>query len=289
MAPVLYRERVLGTITAIKRPDEPDFVEEDVEHLQAMANQAAVAVENSRLYEAQTEQLQELQESNDALEAFSQMVAHDLKGPLTIMMGYAELIMENNVAISIPEPELSLYAEVILGTSQKMSNILNDLLLLARVRRSEEVPLMQLDMAWVVNEAMRRLGEKSEEVRAHIIRPEYWPVAVGYGQWVEEIWVNYISNALKYGGECPEIRLGYDEGHEGMVRFWVQDWGIGVSDVEQGQLFNEFKRVGERKIQGHGLGLSIVKRIAERMGGEVGVESEVGVGSRFWFTLPSGS
>ncbi|MEA3504856.1 MAG: HAMP domain-containing sensor histidine kinase, partial [Bacteroidota bacterium] len=97
--------------------------------------------------------------------------------------------------------------------------------------------------------------------------------------------------AIKYGGSHPEIEIGVDIGKnggvaDGMLRFWICDKGSGVSEKDQEILFNKFERLEKVNIDGHGLGLSIVKRIVEKMGGEVGVESEIGKGSLFYFTLP---
>ena len=105
--------------------------------------------------------------------------------------------------------------------------------------------------------------------------------------WVEEVWSNYLSNALKYGGHTPEIELGTDKYHNGQIRFWVRDYGRGMSLEQQAQAFAKFTRFDAAKTQGHGLGLSISQRIIEKLGGEVGVESRLQAGSTFYFTLPS--
>jgi len=122
-------------------------------------------------------------------------------------------------------------------------------------------------------------------------------MALGYMPWVEEIWVNYLSNAIKYGGRPPRLELGADplpnpppqagEGlGGGMIRFWVRDHGAGLTPEDQARLFTPFTRLDQVRVKGHGLGLSIVRRIVEKLGGQVGVESQVGQGSTFSFTLP---
>jgi predicted aldo/keto reductase-like oxidoreductase len=166
--------------------------------------------------------------------------------------------------------------------------------------------MVPLDMASIVAEAQQRLAYMVEERQAEITLPDTWPVALGYGPWVEEVWVNYLSNALKYGGQPPRVELGASsplvppigggappsipsiggEVSGGMVRFWVRDNGPGFAPEEQAQLFTLFTRLDRIRAKGHGLGLSIVRRIVEKMGGQVGVESEVGRGSVFTFTLP---
>ena len=153
--------------------------------------------------------------------------------------------------------------------------------------RKGKMKTKSLDMAQIVTEARSRLSFMTEEYKAVFTVPEEWPVAMGYPSWVEEIWVNYISNAIKYGGKLPHVELGATVQEDGMIRFWVQDNGPGLTPEEQKKLFVPFTRLDQVRAEGHGLGLSIVQRIAERLGGNVGVESTVGQGSRFFFTLPN--
>ena len=123
------------------------------------------------------------------------------------------------------------------------------------------------------------------QTQAKIEAPDHWPIALGHAPWVEEVLENYISNAIKYGGQPPLIQLGVNPDPGSSLRFWVQDNGCGIELEEQANLFKPFNRLHRRE-KGHGLGLSIVRRIVERMGGQTGVESVPGRGSRFYFTLP---
>jgi signal transduction histidine kinase len=102
------------------------------------------------------------------------------------------------------------------------------------------------------------------------------------------VWVNYLSNALKYGGRPPRLELGYDIRPMGVARLWVRDNGDGIAPEVQARLFTPFTRLDQVRARGHGLGLSIVRRIVEKMGGQVGVisEGQTGLGSLFYFTLP---
>jgi signal transduction histidine kinase len=111
---------------------------------------------------------------------------------------------------------------------------------------------------------------------------------MGYAQWVEEVWANYISNAIKYGGTPPRIELGAEQQPDGSVRYWVHDNGVGLSQEAITQLFTAFTRLDKVRATGHGLGLSIVKRIVEKLNGTVDIQSEgaPGQGSIFSFTLP---
>jgi signal transduction histidine kinase len=105
------------------------------------------------------------------------------------------------------------------------------------------------------------------------------------------VWVNYISNAVKYGGQPPDVELGAERlidpstSQPATVRFWVRDNSSGLSVEQQVELFAPFTRLEQVRATGHGWSLSILRRIVEKLGGEVGVESELGRGSKFFFTL----
>ncbi|MFK5855135.1 MAG: HAMP domain-containing sensor histidine kinase, partial [Bacteroidota bacterium] len=224
---------------------------------------------------------------NEELDAFAHTVAHDLRTPLGSIIGFAEILKDSYGFM--PKEESLEFLTHILNSGNKTLQILNSLLLLTNVRKAE-APSEKLDMKDIVGETIKRLSDDVSQFDVKIIHPASWPEAIGYAPWVEEIWVNYINNAIKYGGESPEIQIGADiitsDNNIEMVRFWVRDKGIGITDENQKLLFQQFERLHQAKIEGHGLGLSIVRRIAHRLGGHVGVESEVGKGSLFYFTLP---
>lgn len=228
------------------------------------------------------------------LDAFARTVAHDLKNPLALLSGYTELLAQE---LADTQDKATLkYIKGIMKTSSKMATIVDELLLLASVRQVDEVTLEPLDMASIVARAQERLVTVIAEHQAEVILPQEWPRASGYGPWVEEVWSNYISNAIKYGGRPdkgapPRVELGADRLSDQltgrpMIRFWVRDNGPGLAQEEQDRLFAEFTRLHQVRTEGHGLGLSIVRRIVEKLGGKVGVKSKVGHGSTFFFTLP---
>jgi len=96
---------------------------------------------------------------------------------------------------------------------------------------------------------------------------------MGHAPWIEQVWINYISNALKYGGRPPRVELGADPPSDGAVRFWVRDNGPGFTPEEQARLFTPFTRLAQMSVEGHGLGLSIVQRIVDKLGGQVSAEA----------------
>jgi signal transduction histidine kinase len=255
-----------------------------------VAHEAEHARKEAEIYHLKNVALQtEIQEKQLALvdlDAFASMVAHDLKSPIATIVAYGELIMCDRGSTLSDEASQFLREAVSLGYA--VAGMVDDLLTFARLRR-EEMVFEPLDMAPLIQSVEQRLNPLILERKAVILMPEDWPCALGNRGWVREIWINYISNAIHYGGEPPQVQLGATRQPDGMIRFWVKDNGAGITSERQKRLFSEFTRLRAVGNGGHGLGLSIVKRIVEKLGGEVGVESAGvrGLGSVFSFTLPA--
>ncbi len=282
ISPFHYQGNSIGTLTAINGFNQPDFTEQDVELLDALGRQAAMALENVRLYEAEQERTAELHIKNEELDAFAHTVAHDLKAPLGNLLGFLDLMHDKKAV----DEESQRYMDYIKQSGYKMVNIIDELLLLSQVRRADVV-IMPLDMNRIIDSVLDRIRHHRFKADSEIILPERWPVAEGHAAWVEEIWLNYMSNALKYGGRPPSLELAYREFDDEFIRFQITDNGEGIAEDQQAELFTPFERLEQvGQIEGYGLGLSIVRRIAEKLGGNVGVESIVGLGSTFYFTLP---
>lgn len=227
---------------------------------------------------------QSLNEQIAELDAFAHTVAHDLKNPLALIVGYSDFLVAAESRMSSEDRENNL--RKIQKAGDKAANIIDELLLLSSVRK-QNITLSPLNMGNILFATQDRLTYMIDEYHAEIIMATQWPTALGYAPWVEEIWANYISNGIKYGGQPPKLEVGGETLPDGRVRFWVRDNGPGIAPENQARLFTEFVRIGEMRVQGHGLGLSIVQRISEKLDGEVGVTSTVGEGSEFFFILPS--
>jgi signal transduction histidine kinase len=242
----------------------------------------ALQITNEQLQQ----QIIEREQLIEDLNAFAHTVAHDLKTPVSIILGHSALLLDDRVEME--KAQTIEFIQLIEQTGRRMSSIIDGILFLASVRQREIVP-HALDMADIVREVEKRLALMIADHQAEIITPLAWPEAWGYMSWIEEVWVNYVSNAIKYGGRPPRVELGATPQENGSVRFWVRDNGAGLSQEDQARLFTTFTRLDETRAKGYGLGLSIVKRIVEKLGGEVGVESEgvPGQGSTFSFTLPT--
>jgi signal transduction histidine kinase len=303
IAPLVVDEELVGTLNLEAcRPQV--FLAEHMTIASEIAALLTIAFRQVRLYElaqqeiAEREQAEEvlrqytieLEARNTELDAFTHTVAHDLKTPLTALIGFGKLLEKRYAKLEPEQIRNSLH--IITQNGLMMTNIIDELLLLASVRKIDEIEAGALDMIDIVDQVRMRLSAMIDEYMAEIIVPDKWPTAVGYAPWIREAWANYLSNALKYGGTPPRIEFGADEQVQKedevrpMVRFWLRDNGPGIPDEDQKKLFTLFTRLDQTRAKGHGLGLSIVKRIIEKLGGQVGVESEMGQGSTFWFSLP---
>ncbi len=281
--PLRVKKDVIGVLQVLDT-DANCFRAADLTLLESLAASSAIAIDNARLVEALRQRTAELEARNEDLDAFAHTVAHDLKNPLALVVGLAEVLGEGYGTMSGEEQRR--YLRKIARNGRSMSNIIDELLLLAGVRQME-VEMRPLDMASIVTEAQRRLAHMIEDRQAEITLPETWPVAVGYGPWVEEVWINYLSNALKYGGQPPRVELDATVQPDGAICFRVRDNGPGFPPDAQARLFTPFTRFDQIRTRGYGLGLSIVRRIVEKLGGKAEGESEVGQGSVFTFTLPA--
>ncbi len=229
----------------------------------------------------------QLEVRNMQLDAFARTVAHDLKSPLTTVICFADELIDTCTTEGLLNDQLISYIESISQAGDKMASIINALLLLARTTQTNDINIHPLNMSHIVAQAQQRLTYTIKDCQAEISVPATFPTAKGYAPWIEEIWANYLSNGLKYGGSPPRIELGGETQKDGMIRFWVRDNGQGLSEQAQAKLFTPFTRLHKERAEGHGLGLSIVQQIAERLGGQVGVESQIGEGCTFYFTLPA--
>ncbi|MBI1278273.1 MAG: tetratricopeptide repeat protein [Anaerolineaceae bacterium] len=218
------------------------------------------------------------------LDAYADNVAHDLRNPIGVIVGFGSLL-DMNLGDTLDE-ESKTYLTNVLTAADKMNEIVESLLTLARARKEEILPKV-VDMDSVLDEALKRTQTLIVQQKVTIERAESLPVAMGNDAWLEDAFVNYITNGIKYGGDNPHLVIGATGEPNGFVRYWVSDNGPGLDEQAMKMLFKRFERLGQQKIEGHGLGLTIVKTIVEKLGGRVQVESSgiAGQGCTFSFTL----
>lgn len=218
-----------------------------------------------------------LEDTNRELDAYSNTIAHDLKSPLAVISGYSYLLMDETLS-----DDGRKMLEAIPRVTDNMVGMIDELLQLAKLRDAE-ASMTSVDMNQVLESALERFDDKRE----HIIVEGALPPAYGHAPWLIEVFANLINNALKYTPDdrLPVVRIrGSVDGS--LVRYEVQDNGVGIAPQDQQRVFEMFTRLPNTERQkGLGIGLSIVRRVMERLGGQVGVESRLGEGSTFWFSL----
>jgi signal transduction histidine kinase len=229
----------------------------------------------------------ELEETNAELEAFAYSVSHDLKAPLRGMHGFAQALLEDYGGQL--DAEGREYAERIMAAADRLHGMILDLLAYSRISRAR-LDLQPVSLRKVVGAAMDQLEAQLRERDARVIVREPLPEVAGHEATLVQVVVNLLSNAAKFvpPERNPEVRV-WAEGVNGRARLWVEDNGIGVHPDYRQQIFRVFERLhGEESYPGTGIGLAIVRKGIERMGGNVGVESAPGCGSRFWIELSKG-
>jgi len=240
---------------------------------------------NTSLEEQVARRTAELRESNHALEAYSYSVSHDLRAPLRGIRQWGEALIEDHG----PElaPEAREYAERIIASARRMDTLAGDLLAYSRATAAE-LTLSAVSLSAVVRDVLDQLQPHLQERGALVLSEEPLPRVIGHSGALFPVIENLVVNAAKYvaPGVRPRIVVRAERRGD-HVRLWVEDNGIGVPRADQARIFEPFERVGSPGTSGTGVGLAIVRRSIERMGGTVGVESEPGRGSRFWFELPA--
>ncbi len=285
--PISLEGEVAGFINLNSaRPDA--FTPTHAESLRTFADQAAIAIGNAHLFETVRATAGELEARTDELAEFGSTVAHDLKSPLQLVLGFANLL-NTDYTEELNEETLDILRKIETNAI-RMNQIIDSLLLLATIG-SAEGAVSEIAIGPVVDAALARLSVMFDErgIAVDVELPRDLPTVIGHGPWLEEVFANLMENAAKYigaGNPAPHVIIRGCEG-DGCVRFEVEDNGMGIAADVQDRLFKPGERFHSGKAKGHGLGLSIVWRIIRKLNGEVGVESTPGEGSTFWFTLPA--
>jgi PAS domain S-box-containing protein len=219
------------------------------------------------------------------LEAFAYSVSHDLRAPLRAMQGFALALLED-YAERLDHIGRN-YAQRIVAAAQRMDALIHDLLDYSRLSRSE-MQLQPVNLQEVIDEVLKQLEAEIQEREAQVSVEEPLPQVMGHYATLLQAMENLLTNAVKFvaSGVQPQVRVWAEE-HSRWVRLWVEDNGIGIAPEHRERIFRVFERLhGVETYPGTGIGLAIVRKGIERMGGRVGVESAPGQGSRFWVELP---
>jgi signal transduction histidine kinase len=234
---------------------------------------------NHKLEEQVRQRTASLKESRDQLEAFAYSVSHDLRAPLRAMQGLSGILVDD-YGPKLDQEGLG-YLQMIANSAERMDKLISDLLEYSRIGQSE-LRLEEVNLEVPLRRALTGMNNVAADLRL----PESYPSVWGANPLLEQVFRNLLSNAIKVvpPGVRPKVSVEWEE-TRGRIRVWVRDNGIGIPESEIPKLFKLFYRVQAGDYPGTGAGLALVQRAVERMGGEVGVESQAGTGSAFWFEL----
>jgi len=227
----------------------------------------------------------ELEERNAELEAFAYSISHDLRAPLRAMQGFSLALLED-YGDRLDEAGRR-YAQRVITAARTMDRLIDDLLAYSRLARAE-LRLVPLDLGRLVRSSLEQLDGEMQGRAPRVTVAEPLPAVVGHGATLVQVFVNLVANAIKFvpADRVPEVVVRA-EPLGGRVRVWVEDNGIGIAAEHHERIFRVFERLHRAEdYPGTGIGLAIVRKGVERMGGRVGVESALGSGSRFWIELP---
>jgi PAS domain S-box-containing protein len=226
----------------------------------------------------------DLQAANARLEAFAFSVAHDLRAPLRGMHGLAQALIED-YGDRLDDVGRD-YASRIVHEATSMDRLIQDLLAYGRLAHVE-LPVEAVDLRDVVDSALQAVRRDASERDAVIDVDPQLPRVRGNRSVLVQVFTNLLSNAVKFGGPQPRVRVRSETREDLTHRVWIEDEGIGIAPEHHERIFAVFERLhGAESYPGTGIGLAIVRKGVERLGGRVGVESEKGRGSRFWIELP---
>jgi two-component system, chemotaxis family, CheB/CheR fusion protein len=245
--------------------------------------QVLLADRASQLEKAVGERTRELTTTNKQLEALVYSIAHDLRAPLRSMQGFSVMLLEE-AGQALTETGRD-FARRISESAQLIDSLLMDLITYSGIAR-RHIELTSVDLKSITGFALSRLEKVIQERNALVEMTGPWPAVLGHEPTLVQVLINLAGNALKFvtPGVVPRVRFRTEERGE-FIRVWVEDNGIGIEPDHQRQIFRLFTRLHNKQYPGTGIGLAIVEKGIEQLGGHVGVESAAGQGSRFWFEL----
>jgi signal transduction histidine kinase len=289
--PLLREERILGALT-VWRKEAGNFSPEIVNLLQTFATQSALAIQNARLFREIEEKSRQIEAANRHKSEFLANMSHELRTPLNAIIGFSEVLGERMFG-ELNEKQAE-YTEDILSSGRHLLALINEILDLSKVEAGRmELELAKFDLALAIDNARTFVRERATKhgIGLDVTIDEHLGEFVGDERKIKQILLNLLSNAVKFTPEGGRIGIKARQA-DGSVEISVSDTGIGISPEDQVKIFEEFRQVGgdySHKKEGTGLGLTLAKKFVELHGGSIWVESEVGKGSTFSFTLPERS
>ncbi len=287
--PLLFEDRILGTLN-IHRREPGRFPPEVVNLLQTFATQSVLAIQNARLFREIEDKSQQLDVASRHKSEFLANMSHELRTPLNAIIGFSEVLLERMFGeVNDKQTE---YLRDILSSGQHLLSLINDILDLSKIEAGRlELELTKFYLPVTLENALILVRERATRhgIALNLAVDERLGDFVADERKIRQILLNLLSNAVKFTPEGGRVSVKAALAN-GSVEISVSDTGIGIAPEDQHAIFEEFRQVGSddaRKREGTGLGLTLAKKFVEMHGGQIRVESQVGKGSTFTFTLPA--
>jgi signal transduction histidine kinase len=285
--PLLREDRIIGALM-VRRREPGEFPKETVDLLQTFATQSVMAIQNARLFREIEEKGRQLEAASRHKSEFLANMSHELRTPLNAILGYTELIRDG-IYGEVPE-KISDVMERVERSGRHLLSLINDVLDLSKIEAGQlKLTVNEYSMREVVHAVVTAMEPLAAEKRLalRVSVPAELPRGRGDERRITQVLMNLVGNAVKFS-EVGEVKVK-TEMHDREFVLSVADTGPGIAAADQQRIFEEFQQVDSslsRAKGGTGLGLAIAKKIVELHGGRIGVESALGKGSTFWFTVP---
>jgi two-component system, NtrC family, sensor kinase len=289
--PLLREDRIVGALV-VRRKSTGEFRSEVIELLKTFATQSVLAIQNARLFREIEDKSRQIEAANRHKSEFLANMSHELRTPLNAIIGFSEVLGERMFG-ELNEKQAE-YTDDILSSGRHLLSLINEILDLSKVEAGRmELELATFDLPLAIDNARTFVRERATKhgINLDVTVDERLGDFVGDERKIKQILLNLLSNAVKFTPEGGRIGINARQA-DGSVEISVSDTGIGISAEDQAKIFEEFRQVGgdyAHKREGTGLGLTLAKKFVELHGGKIWVESEVGKGSTFSFTLPERS
>ncbi len=291
--PLAVKRESIGIIEMEYHDIAYDISDEELNLGLTLANQAAIALENARLYVEQRETTEQLREIDTLKSQFLANMSHELRTPLNSIIGFSRVIMKgiDGPVTEFQQQDLS----AIYNAGQHLLNMINDILDISKIEAGKmELAFDDVNLPDIIDSVLSTARGliKDKPVKLLTDIEDSLPIIKADPTRIRQIFLNLLSNASKFtdeGSITVAVRKQLNDVNKGEIHIAVTDTGTGIDIEDQHKLFMPFSQVDgspTRKVEGTGLGLSITRLLVDLHGGEIGVSSEVGEGSTFWFTLP---
>ena len=286
--PLLCEGQVIGALTVIRKA-AGEFVPQVIDLLKTFATQSALAIHNAHLFRELADKSRRLELASQHKSEFLANMSHELRTPLNAIIGFSELLSERLYGDLNEKQEE--YLKDIHASGQHLLSLINDILDLSKIEAGRmELELTDFHLPTALDNALTLVRERAGRrgIALHMTTAEGLEYVRADERKIKQVVLNLLSNAIKFTPERGQIEVRAKHVN-GSVEVSVSDTGVGIAPGDQEAIFEEFRQVGtaDKKVEGTGLGLALSRKFIELHGGRIWVESQVGVGSTFTFTIPS--